>query len=124
MFSELGAWEHPVVVLGGMTAKVVRLLVEFIYRGRVQMREDLIETFLEAGARLQVRGVAGAAHTSEVVLQDNTHMDTADSDIEEVEHSQVLNSTRREARGRQATKYFYIYLKIFLIHLVVFKNIL
>ena len=100
MFCELGAWEHPVVVLGGVTAKVVRLLVEFIYRGRVQMREDLIETFLEAGARLQVRGVAGAAHTSEVVLQDTTDMETADSDIEEVEHSQVLNSTRRETRGR------------------------
>ena len=62
---------------------VIKHVIEFIYKGSVQMRENLIESFLEAGKSLNIEGIVG--DTSEVHL----------SEQEEVaERHGILNSTR------------------------------
>ena len=59
MFADLTSWQHPVIVINNISLTVMKLLIEFVYRGSVQMREDCIEKFLEAGKYLQIEGVAG-----------------------------------------------------------------
>ena len=90
MFADLTSWQHPVIVMNNISVTVIKLLVEFVYRGSVQMREDCIEKFLEAGKYLQIDGVAG--DTRQVHLSD--HNVSTFSNLEEESDREILNSTR------------------------------
>lgn len=86
IFCEMTQWQQPVVVLKNLSSKLLKLLVEFMYKGSVQMNEEMIEQFLEAGKLLQVEGIVG--DTDEVQLLDG-------DDVEDVTAArrQILNST-------------------------------
>ena len=87
MFSDLEIWHHPVIVLNTITIKTMRLLLEFIYKGVVQMKEERIESFLEAGKFLHVKGVS--VNDKDVQLEDNERS----SELEEITPDRVFNST-------------------------------
>ena len=87
MFSELEIWHHPVIVLNTITIKTMRLLLEFIYKGVVQMKEERIESFLEAGKFLHVKGVS--VNDKDVQLEDIERS----SEVEEITPDRVFNST-------------------------------
>ena len=71
------------IILKHFSISVIKHVIEFVYKGSVQMRENLIESFLEAGKYLNIDGIVG--NTSEVHL----------SEYEEVaERHGILNSTR------------------------------
>ena len=62
---------------------VIKHVIEFVYKGSVQMRENLIESFLEAGKYLNIEGIVG--DTSEVHLLEQEEV---------AERHGILNSTR------------------------------
>ena len=82
------AWQQPVIVMKTIPVKILKLLLEFVYRGSVQMRENVIEQFLEAGRHLEIEGVANNDEDVEL-------LDDEESDIEEVTPARrrIFNST-------------------------------
>merc|ERR1712194_1008830 len=59
IFKGLSAWQHPVVVVKDTSFVDVQLLLKFIYNGSVDLQENQIESFLEAGRSLQIEGIDG-----------------------------------------------------------------
>ena len=88
ILSEMTAWQQPVIVMKTIPVKILKLLLEFVYKGSVQMRENVIEQFLEAGRHLEIEGVANNNEDVELVDDD-------ESDIEEVTPARrrIFNST-------------------------------
>ena len=96
IFSDLEIWQHPVIVLDKIPVKIMRLLLEFIYKGVVQMKEERIENFLEAGKFLEVKGVS---------VSDNIHIADSDEDfspeVSENSADLVFNSTVSSEHSHQ-----------------------
>ena len=96
IFSDLEIWQHPVIVLDKIPVKIMRLLLEFIYKGVVQMKEERIEDFLEAGKFLEVKGVS---------VSDNIHISDGDADfspeVSENSADLVFNSTVSSEHSHQ-----------------------
>ena len=85
------------IFLNNMSLDIVKLLVEFIYKGDIKMPESQIEHFLDAGRSLQIEGVAG--NNESVNLEDRHEMSSENStgELEEEEEEErdegVMNST-------------------------------
>jgi len=83
IFQDFSKWQEPVIILKHFSISVIKHVIEFVYKGSVQMRENLIESFLDAGKYLNIEGIVG--DTSEVHLSDQEEV---------VDRNGILNSTR------------------------------
>ena len=85
------------IFLNNLTLDIVKLLVEFIYKGNISMPESQIENFLDAGRFLQIEGVAGGNQS--VHLEDQQEEEEEEEEVEEVEevedipNNSIMNST-------------------------------
>ena len=85
------------IFLNNMSLDIVKLLVEFIYKGDIKMPESQIEHFLDAGRSLQIEGVAG--NNESVNLEDRHEMSSKnrtgvlEEEEEEERDEGVMNST-------------------------------
>lgn len=50
---------HPVIVLWDVDAKDLSAILDFMYNGQVDIRQEDLESFLAAAGRLQVQGLSG-----------------------------------------------------------------
>ena len=50
---------HPVIVLWDVDAKDLTAILDFMYNGQVDIRQEDLESFLAAAGRLQVQGLSG-----------------------------------------------------------------
>ena len=93
VFSDLAPWQQPMIFLNNMTLDIVKLLVEFIYKGNISMPESQIENFLDAGRYLQIEGVAGGDHSA--LLEDQHEEPEEEEEEEEVDipDNSIMNST-------------------------------
>ena len=55
------AHPHPLVYLGGIEREEVEALLDFMYRGEVEVEQGRLEGFLRAGRELGVEGLQAAA---------------------------------------------------------------
>ena len=78
------------IFLNNMTLDIVKLLVEFIYKGNISMPESQIENFLDAGRYLQIEGVAGGNQS--VHLEDQ-HVEEEEEEEEDIPENSIMNST-------------------------------
>lgn len=49
--------QHPIVILRDVREDDLRLLLNFMYQGEVQVEQDRIETFLRTAETLQIKGL-------------------------------------------------------------------
>jgi len=96
IFAGLSAWQHPVIVIKDTSFVDVQLLLKFIYNGSVDLQENQIETFLEAGKSLQIEGISGDTELIHVDADDTEEdIGEEDEDANESEMEElVLESTR------------------------------
>jgi len=84
IFQDFTKWQEPVIILKHFSFSVIKHVIEFVYKGSVQMKESLIESFLDAGKYLNIDGIVG--DTSDV------HFSEHDEEVDD-RHG-ILNSTR------------------------------
>ena len=49
--------QHPIVILRDVREEDLRLLLNFMYQGEVQVEQDRISTFLRTAETLQIKGL-------------------------------------------------------------------
>ena len=64
---------HPLVYMRGLAAKDLTALVDFIYKGEVNVYEDDLKKFLAFAQELQVKGLEDQAPTYKQETSINTH---------------------------------------------------
>ncbi|CAL8108159.1 unnamed protein product [Orchesella dallaii] len=52
---------NGIVILGNVTAKDLRYILQFMYQGEVQIPREDVESFLQAGEMLKVEGLVGSS---------------------------------------------------------------
>eukprot|EP00092_Neocalanus_flemingeri_P010516 GFUD01011330.1.p1 GENE.GFUD01011330.1~~GFUD01011330.1.p1 ORF type:complete len:335 (-),score=104.27 GFUD01011330.1:555-1559(-) len=57
VLSNLGAWQHPVVILKDIKYEDLTGIVEFIYHGEVSIDQDCLPGFLQAAESLRIKGL-------------------------------------------------------------------
>ena len=50
---------HPVIVLWDVEERDLQAILDFMYNGQVDIRQEDLESFLAAAGRLQVQGLSG-----------------------------------------------------------------
>lgn len=57
VLSNLGAWQHPVIILKDIKYEDLTGIVEFIYHGEVSIDQDCLPGFLQAAESLRIKGL-------------------------------------------------------------------
>jgi len=57
VLSNLGSWQHPVVILKDIKYEDLSGIVEFIYHGEVSIDQDCLPGFLQAAESLRIKGL-------------------------------------------------------------------
>jgi len=57
VLSNLGAWQHPVIILKDIKYEDLAGIVEFIYHGEVSIDQDCLPGFLQAAESLRIKGL-------------------------------------------------------------------
>ena len=50
---------NPIIYLGGVSSTNLSYILDFIYAGKVQLRQDDIDSFLDQAQKLKVSGLSG-----------------------------------------------------------------
>ena len=56
-FFQSNPCQHPIVILRDVREDDLRLLLNFMYQGEVQVEQDRINTFLRTAETLQIKGL-------------------------------------------------------------------
>jgi len=57
VLSNLGAWQHPVIILKDIKYEDLTGIVEFIYHGEVSIDQECLPGFLQAAESLRIKGL-------------------------------------------------------------------
>jgi len=57
ILSNLGAWQHPVIILKDIKYEELSGIIEFIYHGEVSIDQDCLHGFLQAAESLRIKGL-------------------------------------------------------------------
>ncbi|CAG9827128.1 unnamed protein product [Diabrotica balteata] len=68
--------QHPIVILTNVTYEALTDLLQFIYHGEVQIRQEDLNTFIETAESLQIQGLTG----DRKVVNDNNIMEISDKE--------------------------------------------
>lgn len=55
---------HPVVVLSGMSAEDVKSIIEFVYRGELNVKAERFSSVLKAAETLKISGLMEVSNIS------------------------------------------------------------
>ncbi|KAB7503334.1 Protein bric-a-brac 2 [Armadillidium nasatum] len=105
--------KHPFIVLKDVTAKEFKLILDFIYRGEVEICQSELNKFLDIAKGLKIRGIKTATvlisekhcENGEVNKIDNK-LSHNDSDIVEVgKHSKSFTKKKRKLDVESLTRH-------------------
>lgn len=57
MFTTIQPNQHPVLVLKDMSSKLVSNLLEFMYKGLVNVKQEELQAFMKIAETLQIKGL-------------------------------------------------------------------
>ena len=60
--------QHPIIILHDVSLRILEAILQFIYKGEVNIEQDQLKSLLRAASLLQIRGLAGIAE-NEVDLE-------------------------------------------------------
>ena len=84
---------HPLFYLKGSKIDILKSMLDFMYFGKSNVGQDLVESFLALGEELEVKGlVKNKDETQRESFQDNS-LSTQDTECLEEETTKFLNST-------------------------------
>ena len=53
--------QHPIIILHDISLSILEAILQFIYKGEVNIEQDQLNNLLQAASLLQIRGLAGIA---------------------------------------------------------------
>lgn len=71
--------KHPVIVLKDYPGWVVQAIVDFMYRGEISVPQERLQTLIQAGESLQIRGLVDHSITENVSLPSHSPDEFIDS---------------------------------------------
>lgn len=57
MFNTIPSNQHPILILKDMKAKLVANLLEFMYQGSVNVKQEELQAFMKIAETLQIKGL-------------------------------------------------------------------
>ena len=63
------AHPHPLLFLGGVEYEVLRAIVDFLYLSKVEVKQDLLQSFLDTALALEIDGLD--SKSEDVALENN-----------------------------------------------------
>ncbi|KAJ9574652.1 hypothetical protein L9F63_008184, partial [Diploptera punctata] len=93
--------QHPIVLMKDLKFWEVQALVDFMYRGEVNVGQDKLPSLLAAAEALQIKGLAGPASTSSSHDEDSLPPSLPIAAEDYLEESASSPSSARRARKRR-----------------------
>ncbi|XP_021918582.1 protein tramtrack, alpha isoform-like isoform X5 [Zootermopsis nevadensis] len=93
--------QHPIVLMKDLRFWEVQALVDFMYRGEVNVGQDNLPSLLAAAEALQIKGLAGPASTSSSHDEDSLPPSLALATDDYLDESTSSPSSARRARKRR-----------------------
>ena len=101
----------PLIYLPGIQAKELNYIMDYIYKGEVQLFKDDLDTFLEVGKKLKVDGLLGDVQTPPHE-KDNTSQDLTEESFVmkeedqtyDKEETEIQNTGTKERRKKKSKK--------------------
>lgn len=73
MFITMQINQHPVLVLKDMSANLVSHLLEFMYIGAVNVKQDDLQEFMKIAETLQIKGLTTTSNDPKKIFSDATN---------------------------------------------------
>lgn len=85
--------KHPIVILKDMKYRDLKAIVDFMYRGEVNVSEDQLTALLKTAETLKVKGLAE-------VMYENKHDSAVQDDTKQNARSQIVSCANRHKENR------------------------
>ena len=88
---------HPILCLVGVISQEVNNVLDYIYKGEVQIQQENLETFLKIAQKFELEGLVG-------LPEDDIHVDNSKSEIHEVEMPNLPYASEVDSHKKEMIK--------------------
>ena len=91
--------QHPLIYLNGVKERNLKLILDYIYTGQVQIEQDGMYEFLDAAGKLQIAGL-----TNDIVDSQNQNIENMSTKKEEITTDLIPSSSPNQTYSRIVTR--------------------